>query len=53
MLWLLVLLLLLLALGGGIFVSKRNQAKLRGYVIMSGGITHVGNLSGSDYQFRY
>jgi hypothetical protein len=38
---------------GGIFVSKRNQRKLRGYVIMPGGLTHVGNLSGSDYQFRY
>ena len=37
---------------GGIFVSKRNQRKLRGYVIMPGGVTHVGNLSGSDYQFR-
>ena len=38
---------------GGIFVSKRDQRKLRGYVIMPGGITHVGNLSGSDYEFRY
>ncbi len=38
---------------GGIFVSKRDQRKLRGYVIMPGGITLVGNLSGSDYQFRY
>src|SRR4051812_28595447 len=38
---------------GGIFVSKSNQRKLRGYVIMPGGITHVGNLSGADYQFRY
>ena len=38
---------------GGIFVSKRNQQKLRGYVMMPGGITHVGNLSGADYQFRY
>lgn len=38
---------------GGIFVSKRNQRKLRGYVMMAGGITHVGNLSGADYQFRY
>jgi hypothetical protein len=38
---------------GGIFVSKRNQRKLRGYVIMPGGLTHVGNLSGADYQFRY
>ena len=38
---------------GGIFVSKRDPRKLRGYVIMPSGITHVGNLSGSDYQFRY
>lgn len=38
---------------GGIFVSKRNQRKLRGYVTMPGGVTHVGNLSGADYQFRY
>jgi hypothetical protein len=38
---------------GGIFVSKRNQRKLRGYVMMPGGITQVGNLSGADYEFRY
>jgi len=38
---------------GGIFVSKRNPRKLRGYVIMASGITHVGNLSGADYEFRY
>ena len=38
---------------GGIFVSKQNQRKLRGYVIMPGGVTHVGNLSGANYQFRY
>jgi hypothetical protein len=38
---------------GGIFVSKRNQRKLRGYVVMPGGVTQVGNLSGADYQFRY
>ena len=38
---------------GGIFVSKGNQRKLRGYVIMPGGLTHVGNLSRADYQFRY
>src|SRR4051812_35518445 len=38
---------------GGIFVSKRNPRKLRGYVIMASGITHIGNLSGADYQFRY
>src|SRR3954471_20769777 len=37
---------------GGIFVSKRNQRKLRGYVIMPYGLTHVGNLSSADYQFR-
>jgi hypothetical protein len=38
---------------GGIFVSKGNQRKLRGYVVMPGGMTHVGNLSRADYQFRY
>ena len=38
---------------GGIFVSKRNQRKLRGYVVLPGGVTHVGNLSGANYQFRY
>lgn len=38
---------------GGIFVSRRNQRKLRGYVIMAGGLTHVGNLSRADYQYRY
>jgi hypothetical protein len=38
---------------GGIFVSKQNQRKLRGYVVMPGGVTHVGNLSGAHYQFRY
>ena len=30
---------------GGIFVSKRNPNKLRGYVYRAGTITHVGNLS--------
>lgn len=38
---------------GGIFVSKRDERKLRGYVIMPGGLTHVGNLSRAEYQFRY
>ncbi len=38
---------------GGIFVSKQNQRKLRGYVAMPGGVTHVGNLSGANVQFRY
>lgn len=38
---------------GGIFVSKKNLRKLRGYVIMPSGLTHVGNLSGANYEFRY
>jgi hypothetical protein len=38
---------------GGIFVSKRDPRNLRGYVIMPGGLTHVGNLSSANYQFRY
>ena len=38
---------------GGIFVSKRDRRKLRGYVIMPGGLTHVGNFSSSDHEFRY
>ena len=33
------------ALNGGIFVSKRDPQKLRGYVYRAGTITHVGNLS--------
>jgi hypothetical protein len=37
---------------GGIFVSKQDQRRLRGYVIMPGGLTHVGNLSRADYEFR-
>jgi hypothetical protein len=37
---------------GGIFVSRRDQRKLRGYVITGGGLTHVGNLSRADYQYR-
>jgi hypothetical protein len=38
---------------GGIFVSKQNQRKLPGYVVMPAGVTHVGNLSGANYQLRY
>lgn len=38
---------------GGIFVSRQSQKKLRGYVIMPSGLTHVGNLSSADYEFRY
>ena len=37
---------------GGIFVSKRNREKLRGYVYRAGAITHVGNFSGAKYEFR-
>jgi len=36
---------------GGIFVSKRNPNKLRGYVWRAGAITHVGNLSGVKHRF--
>lgn len=37
---------------GGIFVSKRNRAKLRGYVYLAGTVTHIGNLSRANYRFR-
>ena len=37
---------------GGIFVSKRNREKLRGYVYRAGTITHVGNFSGTKHRFR-
>ena len=36
---------------GGIFVSKRNPEKLRGYVFRAGTITHVGNFSGAKHHF--
>jgi hypothetical protein len=36
---------------GGIFVSKRNPQKLRGYVHRAGTITHVGNFSGVKHRF--
>src|SRR5882762_7339088 len=37
---------------GGIFVSKRNREKLRGYVFRAGTITHVGNFSRAKHRFR-
>ena len=37
---------------GGIFVSNRDRNKLRGYVIMPYGLTHVGNLSRTAHQFQ-
>lgn len=39
-------------LNGGIFVSKRDQNKLRGYVFRAGAITHVGNLSRAQHAFH-
>jgi hypothetical protein len=35
---------------GGIFVSKRDLNKLRGYVWRAGAITHVGNLSHAKHR---
>ena len=37
---------------GGIFVSKRNSQKLRGYVFRAGTITLVGNFSRAKHRFR-
>ena len=37
-------------LQGGIFVSKRDPNKLRGYVWRAGAITHVGNLSHEQHR---
>ena len=38
---------------GGIFVAKRDRRKLRGYVILASGLTHVRNLSRTNHVFRY
>jgi hypothetical protein len=37
---------------GGIFVSRKNRDRLRGYVMMPYGLTHVGNLSRIEHEFR-
>jgi hypothetical protein len=37
---------------GGIFVSKRDRTKLRGYIYLGGAVTHVGSLSHAQYEFR-
>ncbi len=37
---------------GGIFVSKRDPRKLRGYVYLAGALTHVGNLSRARHELR-
>ena len=38
---------------GGLFIAKRDRRKMRGYVILPGGLTHVGNFSSAHYEFRY
>ncbi|HET9801112.1 MAG TPA: hypothetical protein VFP82_05445 [Chthoniobacterales bacterium] len=40
----------LVGLDGGIFVSKRDPNKLRGYVYRAGAITHVGNFSATKHR---
>jgi hypothetical protein len=37
---------------GGIFVSKRNRERLRGYIYLGGAAVHVGNFSRADYAYR-
>jgi hypothetical protein len=37
---------------GGIFVSKRDPRKLRGYVYLAGALTHVGNLSRARHELH-
>jgi hypothetical protein len=37
---------------GGIYVTKRRPQRLRGYVNMPGGLTHIGNLRRVRYDFR-
>lgn len=37
---------------GGIYVSKRDSRRLRGYVYWAGQLTHLGNLSRVKHDFR-
>jgi len=37
---------------GGIYVSKRNSDRLRGYVSWGGKLTHVGDFSRRRHEFR-
>ena len=37
---------------GGVYVRKSNSGVLRGYVFVSGALTHVGNFSNVRHQFR-
>lgn len=37
---------------GGIYLSKRDDRRLRGYVFFAGKLTHVGNLSRTRHQLH-
>jgi hypothetical protein len=37
---------------GGIFVSRRKPARLRGYIIWAGGLTKIGDLTREPHAFR-
>lgn len=37
---------------GGLYLSKKRPAKLRGYIYWHGALTHVGDLSRADYSLR-
>jgi hypothetical protein len=37
---------------GGVFVSRSDRTKLRGYVYFAGAVTHAGNLSHIPHAFR-
>jgi hypothetical protein len=37
---------------GGIFVSKQDPKRLRGYIFFAGALTHVGDLSHAPHEFR-
>jgi hypothetical protein len=37
---------------GGIYLSKRDPTKIRGYIYLAGGLTHVGDLSRARHEFR-
>ena len=37
---------------GGVYVRKRDPDNIRGYVFISGALTHVGNFSDTQHEFR-
>lgn len=37
---------------GGVFVSRRDPRKLRGYIVWAGGRTKIGDLSNEPHSFR-